>query len=168
MSITLTGSAGCNFNITKVDTANAVGTIAGITYLSETAIRSVTFNDASLIAVYSGQVGTTGTTIDLYANADATDATYTMRLANTVSGIVLATVLTIIIHNKDTASDTITLDVGASNSWLTASNKVTIDAGSAVQLTYASGKTVDATHRNIKLTASAVNTDCEIYILGTA
>jgi hypothetical protein len=164
MAITLTGSAGCQFSITKVDTANAIGTIAGITYQDETAIRSVTFTNASLVAAMSGVVAASaGTQIDLYA-LNTSGALY---LAQGTAPIVFQTILTIVIHNKH-ASSTIAVAPGATNSFLAASTLITIPAGGAAQLTYTTAATVSSTVRNILLTSSSGTADCEVYVLGGA
>ncbi len=163
MAITIAGSAGCQFSLTITDTATATGTSV-ILHQSEVAIRSVTFANTSLIAALAGAVGTSGTTIDLFAIADADDATYFMRLQKGSATIILGSLLTIVIHNKSV--NVITVAPGASNSFLTASEQITIPASGAIQLTFASGKTVSATVRNIKLTADVNDSDCEIYILG--
>lgn len=163
MSITITGTAGCQFSITVTDTATNTGT-AKILHQSETAIRSVTFTNASLVAALAGSVGTAGTTIDLFAIADANDGTYYMRLQHGNATIILGSLLTMVIHNK--SANIITVAPGSSNSFLAASEQITIPAGGAIQLTFASGKTVSATVKNIKLTADSNDSACEIYILG--
>uniref|UniRef100_A0A6M3LWF5 Uncharacterized protein n=1 Tax=viral metagenome TaxID=1070528 RepID=A0A6M3LWF5_9ZZZZ len=166
MAITISGTAGCQFDITTVDTATSTGSKT-VEYKTETGIRSVTYTDASLPAALAGQVGTVGTDLDLYSISDVNDGTYYMRLQDNSSAISLSELLTIVIHNKE-ASGTITVAPGSSNSLLTASEQITLDAGQAVQLTWPSTapKTVDATHRTIKLTGSTTNMDCEVYILG--
>lgn len=163
MAITLTGSAGVQFAITTADTADATGTKT-VLHQTEASVRTVTFTDASVSTAYSGQVGTTGTTIDLYSIADANDGTYYLRVSSGTSGTVYTEALVICIHNK--SAGTITVAPGASNSFLTASEQITIPAGCAAMLSYGTAQTVDATHRNIKLTGSAINLACEIYILG--
>lgn len=166
MTTTLTGTAGCQFDITVTNTATTTGA-KEVEYVTENAIKSVTFSDASQVAALAGQVGTTGTTIDLFAIADANDGTYYMRLQDNSATISLTSLLTIIINNK-AATGTITVVPGASNSFLTASEQITIAAGAAIQLTYPSTatKTVSASVRNFKLVGSAINMDCEVYILG--
>jgi len=165
MTITLTGTAGCQYSITKTDTATNTGT-ATIKHETESDIRSVTYTDASYSIAFAGAVGTVGTTIDLYSISDINDGTYYLRLQDNMSGTVYSEILTIVIHNKAT-SGTITIQPGDSNSFLTASEQITLDAGQAIQLTYSIAKTVDATHRNIKLVGSTTDMDCEIYILGS-
>lgn len=167
MTIAITGSMGCQCNLTIADTATSTGSKT-VTYKTEDSIRTVTFTNASKVCSLAGQVGTVGTTIDLYSIADANDGTYYMRLQDTSAPIVLGTLLSIIFHNKHT-SGTITVVPGASNSFLTASEQITIAAGAAAQLTYPStgAKTVSNTVRNLKLVGSTTNMDCEVYILGT-
>ena len=163
MAITITGSAGCDFNLTLVDTATATGTKTVLSQ-SESGIRSVVFTNSSKIAVLAGSVGTAGTTIDLFSIIDFNDATYFMRLQDTSGAISITSLLTMVIHNK--SANIITVTPGGSNSFLTASEQITIAATSAVQLTYASGKTASATVRNFILTADVVDSACEVYILG--
>lgn len=165
MTITITGTAGCQFDITTTNTSTDTGTKI-VEHKTETAIRSVTYTDSSYSVAYSGQVGTTGTTIDLYSIADANDGTYYLRLQDNVSGISYASILTIVIHNKN-LTGTITIQPGASNSFLTASEQITLDVGQAVQLTYSTAKTVSNTIRNFKLVGSTTDMDCEVYILGS-
>lgn len=163
MAITLTGTAGCQYQITTTDTDNATGTKVVLDQ-TDSGVRSLTFTNASKSIAWTGSVGTSGTTIDLYAIADATDATYTMRVSNSISGIVLTEVICLVIHNKS-AGD-ITVEPGASNSFLTASEQITIPAAGCVMLSYATVKTVSATIRNFKLTGASTDYDCEIYVLG--
>ena len=164
MAITISGTAGCNFNLTRVDTADATGSIAGITYQTESAVRSVTYTNSSKIATFTGAVGTTGTTIDLFSLADANDGTYYMRLSSNTSGISLTSILILCIHNKSAGN--ITVEPGAANSFLTASEQITIPAGGCFMFSYGTAQTVSATVRNFKLTGAAVDYDCEVYILG--
>jgi hypothetical protein len=164
MAKSITGTAGSQFNLTIADTATNTGTKT-VNFTTESAIRSVTYTNASLVAVYSGQVGTTGTEIDLSSLIDFDDGTYYLRLQENSAPVALSSVLTIIIHNKSTA-DTITVTPGASNSFLAASEQITIDPGSCVQLTFASGKTVSSTVKTLTLTGDADPVNCEIYILG--
>lgn len=164
MAKTIIGTAGSQFNLTVTDTETNTGAKT-VTFTDELAIRSVTYTNTSLIAAYSGQVGTTGTEIDLLSLIDFDDGTYYLRLQENSAPIVLSSVLTIIIHNKSTA-DTITVTPGASNSFLAASEQITIDPGSCAQLTFASGKTVSSTVKTLKLTGDADPVNCEIYILG--
>jgi hypothetical protein len=165
MTITLTGTAGCQFDITTTDTATNTGSKT-VEHKTETAIRSVTYTDASYSVAFAGKVGTTGTTIDLYSIADANDGTYYLRLQDSVSGTVYASILTLVVHNKN-STGTISVVPGASNSFLAASEQITLAAGQAVQLTYSTAKTVSNTVRNFKLVGSAINMDCEVYILGS-
>jgi hypothetical protein len=163
MAVTLTGTVGCQFDITKVDTANAIGSLT-INYKDETAIRTVTYTDASLVAAMAGVVAaSSGTTIDLYA-LNTVGAFY---LAQNTATIAFTSVLSIVIHNKH-ASSTIAVAPGGANPLLPTSTLVTIPAGGAMQFTYPSTATltVDATHRNILLTSSSGTCDCEVYILG--
>ena len=166
MSITITGTAGCDFDITTVDTATSTGSKT-VEYKVEDSVRSVTYTDASEPIALQGSIGTTGTDINLGALQDFTDGTYVLHLSNNTSPIVLTELLTIVIHNKH-ASGTVTVAPGSSNPLLTAGEQITIDAGEAIQLTWPSTapKTVDATHKTIKLTGSVVSMTCEIYILG--
>lgn len=163
MAITITGTVGNGYNLTKTDTATNTGEVE-VTHTLEDTVSSLTYTNASNIVVYAGQVGTVGTTIDLFASADANDGTYFMRLENTTSGISYTSILTLCVHNK--SAGTITLAPGASNSFLTASEQITIPAGCSVQFAYGTAQTVSATVRNFKLTGSAINLDCEIYLLG--
>jgi len=167
MAITITGSAGCNFDLQIVNTATDTGSKTVIQQV-ETAVRAVTYTNASLVAVLAGQIGTEDSVIDLFSIADVTDATHNLRLQQSVGGIVLGSLLTIVIHNKTTGSDNITVSPGDENSFLPESEQITIEPGSAAQLTYASGKTVSATVRNIKLVGDALAMACEVYILGNA
>ena len=164
MAITLTGTAGNNFNISVTDTATNTGS-KSVTYTDEVAVRSVTYTNSSKVCSYSGQIGTTGTTIDLYALADANDGTYFMRLQDTQATIVLSSLLVLNIHNKD-VTNSLTVVPGASNSFLPASEQITVKAGCSVQLVFPAGQTVNATTRNIKLVGAAVALSAEIYILG--
>lgn len=165
MAKTLTGTAGVNFNITTTNTSDNTGT-STILHEPDSAVTSVTYTNSSYSVAYAGQVGTSGTTIDLYAIADANDGTYYMRLDNGTSGISYASILSIVIHNKAT-SGTITIQPGATNSFLTASEQITLAAGQAIQLVYSTAKTVSNTIRNFKLVGSTTNMNCEVYILGS-
>lgn len=164
MAITITGEAGANFDLTVTDTATATGTKV-VTFETPTAIKSVTYTNSSKVATFDGAVGTSGTTIDLYSLNDATDSTYYLYLQDNTSPIVLSSCSIIIIYNK--SANVLTVQPGASNSFLTASEQVTIPAGAAIMYCYGTtAKTVDATHRNIKIVADVVDSDCQIFILG--
>lgn len=163
MAITIIGSAGCQFDLEVTNSATATGDKV-VQHITEVGIRSITYTDASLVVALAGAVGTSGTDIDLIALADFDDGTYFLRLQDNSATVVLASLLTIVIHNKSV--NIITIAPGSSNSFLTASEQITIPAGGAIQLTYPSGKTVDASNKTIKLTADVNDSDCEIYILG--
>ena len=165
MAKTITGTAGCQFDLTVTDTATSTGSKV-VRSLSDSSVRSVTYTNASYVACLSGQVGVVGTTVDLYALNDVNDGTYYMYLQDNTSPIVYASILSLVVHN--TSANTITVAAGAANSFLTAADQITLAAGAAVELAWGgTAKTVSATVRNFKLTASAINSNCEIYILGS-
>jgi hypothetical protein len=166
MAQTITGKVGTNFNLTVAETATSCGS-KSVVYKCEDTVREVTYASTDKVVAWAGQVGTTGTTLDLYAIADANDGTYYMRVQDTPSGVSLSGVRAFVVHNK-AAAGTIKILVGAANSFLPASEQATVQAGSSIMYAYPAtgGQTVTAAIRNLKLTGSAINMDCEVYLIG--
>lgn len=164
MAITISGNAGVGFNITVTDTAASTGTKT-VNYAVESSVGDLTYTNASGVFAWAGKVGTAGTTLNLNAIADANDGTYYLRLDNNTSGTALTSCSTIVVHNKHAAA-VITLQPGATNSFLTASEQVTIPAGAAIQYSWGTAKTVSASLCNLKLISNVLNTDVEVYVLG--
>jgi len=163
MSIELTGTAGLQFDIRTVDTDTGVGE-KDVTYVTPTTVKSVTFTDASIAVAMAGAVGTTPATIDLTAIANVTAGSDTLAVKDNTAPVALASVLTLFVVN--TSANVVTLQAGATNSFLTASEQVTIPAGAGAGYSYASGKATSGSIKNIRISADVNDSDCEVYILG--
>ena len=163
MAVSYAGTVGLNFNVTETNTDTSTGSASIVTSI-ETGISSLTLASTDNVIAMAGTIGTSAATIDLFALANVTAGSDTMKVVKGTQPITFVAMKSIVIHNK-AATGTITVEPGASNPFLAATTKVIVDAGQAIQLVYPTAVTVSATVRNIKLTGS-VSCAAEIYLLG--
>lgn len=169
MAITLAGTAGNTFDITKTDTATNTGT-ATVEFKTETNCSSVTYTNTSKVAALTGEIGTGGTTISLAALANVTVSSDVLKVADSTAPITFASIKVLQVINKSTTA-TVTIETAASNSLFAASTKIpvlpcTSTLGSSVQIVFPSTTITASSNENIKLVSTANATSIEVYLLG--
>ena len=163
MSITVSGTAGLQYDITTVNTATNVGTKT-VEYVMPAAYKSVTYTNAAKAVAFYGTVGTTPVTIDLTALQNVTGGADTLAIQDNSAPVSLANVQTLFIVNN--SLNTITLNNGGANGFLTAGEQITVQALSAAGYSFGAGKATSGIIKNILLTGSVNGSLCEVYILG--
>lgn len=165
MTITISGTAGNNYNITTTDTATNTGS-KEVNHLSETIIRSVTYTNSAKSIAYSGTVGVTAAVVDLSALDDFAGGDEKIYLQDNTAPIALTSLQVLNVHNKGTSGNVI-LKPAASESLLTTSEQISIEPGASWQGVYGTAKTITSdTNDKFNIEASSGSVSCEIYILG--
>ena len=166
MTITISGTAGNNYNITTVDTATLTGT-KSVTHQTESSIRSVTYTDSAKSVAYSGQVGLSNMIIDLSALDDFSANTgENMYLQDNTAPIALTSLQVLNVHNKG-ATGNITITPNASESLLTTSEQISVEPGGSWQGVYGTAKSITAdSNDKFILNSTTGSISCEMYILG--
>lgn len=165
MTITLSGTAGNNFNITTTNTATNTGS-KEVTYQTDSGIRSVTYTDSSKAVAFSGVVGLSAVTVDLSALDDLSNGSSLIYLQDNTAPIALTSLQTLCIHNKGTSGN-ITITPAASESLLTTSEQISVEPGASWQNVNSTAKTITSdTNDKFLLTGTTSGISCEMFILG--
>jgi hypothetical protein len=165
MTITNTGTAGIDFDITQEDDALATGSSTH-RHNVEDSIESLLLESDDIVASALGSVGTTEFEIDLNDFDDETGGDYSFSVVKDQS-VDFTSIKAIVIHNKH-ASNELRLGSPAANSFFsfnTNSDYIGIEAGGAAMFVFSTAKTV-GTDGKFSLVADAANTNFEVYVLG--
>lgn len=166
MTITISGSAGNQYDITTTDTATTTGSKT-VNHKTEDSIRTVTFTNSSKSVAYSGSVGVTATEIDLSALNDFTGGTDTIYLQDNTPPIALTSLRVLCFHNKGTSGN-LKITPASSDSLLTTSEQISVEPGASAQIVYGTAKTITSdTNDKFEIEGTSTGSiSCEIYILG--
>ena len=163
----ITGNVGTAFDLTETNTTTSTGIISE-TYLVEASVGDLPISATDKAVGIAASIGTTAFDFDLYdiknLSGGAGAGAYTFIPQRSTSPVVLATIKSILIHNK--SATILTITPGSVNSYLPASEQITIPAGGSNQFAYSTAQTIGAS-KTIKIISNGATSIVEIYILGT-